>query len=277
MGQPNDDVLGGGPAGARSRTTAACWCGRIASSPGAAAGASTIPARELARRHGTHPRAPRRPMDRHPKGDPNDVRALSLSVLDLLAEGPPGAGGEGARVRLARDRPDGRRSARSGVRQAQPEPRRAHAGARRRRADRVDADQRVPRRGVPRRRRCCRATRAGVSERLWTKRLDDKVHAATAVVTFAVGPREHRPAATRRGPRGQHRRDPGSARARGPAERDRARRRGARVRGALRTMLGLLDQMEAALAQRALALGRAPSASPTPPCCRTSCASTTSA
>ena len=84
----------------------------------------------------------------------------------------------------------GGRAARPGVREAQPEPRRPHPGARRRRADRVHADQRVPRRGLPGRRRCGRRTRAGgTPSALWTKYLDEKVHPATAVLTFALGPR----------------------------------------------------------------------------------------
>ncbi len=85
--------------------------------------------------------------------------------------------------------------------------------------------------------------------RLWTKRLDAKVHPATAVVTFAVGPRNvllQQPADVR---------EANIAAIPDPVER--AARRSVIEHGveapefaqALRTMLVLLDQMEAALAQ----------------------------
>ena len=86
--------------------------------------------------------------------------------------------------------------------------------------------------------------------RLWTKRLDDKVHPATAVVTFAVGPRNfvlQQPADVR---------EANLAAIPDPVER--AARRSVIEHGieapeftiALGRMIGLLDQMEAALGAR---------------------------
>lgn len=86
--------------------------------------------------------------------------------------------------------------------------------------------------------------------RLWTKRLDDKVHGATAVVTFSVGPRMivlQQPAEVRE-----------AAMAAIPDPVERAARRSVIEHGAdapefaeaLRKMLVLLDQMEAALRER---------------------------
>jgi glutathione S-transferase len=86
--------------------------------------------------------------------------------------------------------------------------------------------------------------------RLWTKRLDDKVHPATAVVTFAVGPRHavlQQPAELR---------EANLAAISDPVER--AARRSVIEHGveapefaeALRRMLVLLDQMEAALGEQ---------------------------
>lgn len=86
--------------------------------------------------------------------------------------------------------------------------------------------------------------------RLWTKRLDDKVHGATAVVTFSVGPRNivlQQPA---------EQREAHLAAIPDPVER--AARRSVIEHGVaapefaegLRKMIVLLDQMEAALRQR---------------------------
>lgn len=86
--------------------------------------------------------------------------------------------------------------------------------------------------------------------RLWTKRLDDKVHPATAVVTFAVGPRNlilQQPVEMR---------EANLAAIPDPVER--AARRSVLEHGieapefalALGRMIGLLDQMEAALGAR---------------------------
>lgn len=86
--------------------------------------------------------------------------------------------------------------------------------------------------------------------RIWTKRLDDKVHGATAVVTFAVGPRNlvlQQPADVR---------EANIAGIPDPVER--AARRSVIEHGveapefteALRKMIVLLDQMEAALRGR---------------------------
>jgi glutathione S-transferase len=83
--------------------------------------------------------------------------------------------------------------------------------------------------------------------RLWTKRLDDKVHPATAVITFAVGPRNlllQQPAELRE-----------AVIAAIPDPVERAARRSVIEHGidapefaeALRRMLTLLDQMESAL------------------------------
>ena len=86
--------------------------------------------------------------------------------------------------------------------------------------------------------------------RIWTKRLDDKVHGATAVVTFAVGPRNiilQQPAEVRE-----------ATIAGIPDPVERAARRSVIEHGveapefaeALRKMLVLLDQMESALGAR---------------------------
>jgi glutathione S-transferase len=84
--------------------------------------------------------------------------------------------------------------------------------------------------------------------RLWTKRLDDEVHAATAVVTFAIGPRSvllQQPAEVREANIDAM-----------PDPRDREARRSVIERGveapefagAFRKMLDLLDAVDAALA-----------------------------
>jgi glutathione S-transferase len=86
--------------------------------------------------------------------------------------------------------------------------------------------------------------------RLWTKRLDDKVHPATAVVTFSIGPRQvvlQQPEEVR---------EANLAAIQDPVER--AARRSVLEHGveapefaeALRKMLVLLDQMEATLARQ---------------------------
>ena len=86
--------------------------------------------------------------------------------------------------------------------------------------------------------------------RLWTKHLDEKVHSATAVVTFSVGPRNailQQPAEVR---------EANLAAIVDPIER--AARRSViehgvdapEFAGALRRMIGLVDRMEAALARR---------------------------
>jgi len=86
--------------------------------------------------------------------------------------------------------------------------------------------------------------------RLWTKRLDDKVHPATAVVTFSIGPRMlvlQQPEEVR---------EANIAAIPDPVER--AARRSVLEHGveapefayALGNMIGLLDQMEAALADQ---------------------------
>jgi glutathione S-transferase len=93
--------------------------------------------------------------------------------------------------------------------------------------------------------------------RLWTKRIDEKVHAATAVVTFAVGPRSvllQQPAEVREANINSI-----------PDPDDRAARRSVIERGveapefagALGKMLALLDQMEASLASGSWLSGRA--------------------
>ena len=75
------------------------------------------------------------------------------------------------------------------------------------------------------------AGRAGTRLRLWTKLLDEKVHAATAVGDLRDRPARRsilqQPAGAARG---QHRRHSRSQGARRPAQRDRARRQGAGVR-----------------------------------------------
>jgi len=86
--------------------------------------------------------------------------------------------------------------------------------------------------------------------RLWTKRVDEKVHGATAVVTFAIGPRpmlQQQPAEIREANINSI-----------PDPKDREARRSVIEHGveapefaaALRSMIDLLDKADAALAQR---------------------------